>query len=408
MKKLRILYLSQYFPPEVGATQNRAFEMARNLAEMGHGVRVLCEAPNHPKGVIFPGYGGKLINKRRVEGVDVYHLWVYTSTEKNFKTRMLFYISYMVSAFLVGIFLTGYDVVFATSPPLFTAVAGRLIAIVRRKKFVMEVRDLWPEAAVQLGEIKSEKAIRLARRIEHWCYRGARKIILVTHGAHRTVAAYNGGEYAGRLAIVPNGTNIEGDLQPVPRNGHITPELDGKFVIIYAGLMGIAQGLETIVAGAEILRDDPRPVFFLVGEGPVKEELQKSVAEKGLKNVVFHPEVPNSKIKEMYSAADASIVPLRKIKLFEETVPSKLYDSLAGGLPVLLGVDGEARRILEESGGGVFFEPENPVALAESVRRMMDDEESFRKMGTAGRDYVLKNYSRRVLALKLAKELESV
>ncbi|MEW5945085.1 MAG: glycosyltransferase family 4 protein [bacterium] len=404
---MRILYLSQYFPPEAGATQARAYEMAVNLVRMGHEVTVICEVPNHPKGEIFPGFRGRWLVRRQEKGVRVRHVWVYTSRKKNFRTRMAFYLTYMLNAALVGLFTRGFDVVYASSPPLFVGVAGRLIALLRRKSFVLELRDLWPEAAVQLGELKEgSMALRLARRLEHWCYRGAKKIVVVTRGFYDALAEYGGGVYAGRLRHIPNGSSTE-HFRRLERAAPRPPALEGKFVVIYAGIMGIAQGLHTVVECAEMMKGEG-VVFLMVGEGPVKEELMEEVRRRGVRNVVFRDGVSREEMPGVYGMADASVVPLRRLELFTGTVPSKMFDSMACELPVLLNVDGEARRILEESGGGIFVAPEDAVELAGAVRRLKERPAEAREMGRRGRAFVERNYSRTAQAEALAKELEGL
>jgi len=403
---LKILYFSQYFPPEAGATQTRSYEMATNLARLGHEVTVICEIPNHPRGVVFPEYRGKRFVKRHEEGITILHVPVLMSTKKNFKTRMLFYISYMIASILAGLFIRGVDIVYATSPPLFVGIAGRTLALIRRKKFVLEIRDLWPEAAVQLGEIGEGIPLRIATWLEHWCYRGAQLIVVVTKGAKKTLESARGGIYANKLRLVPNGSSMDRYMdcesdRPKP------VELEGKFVAVYGGIMGIAQGLHTLVEAADRLKDKG-VLFFMIGEGPLKEDLIEDAERRKLDNMLFYGEVPREEIPHLFSMADVGIVPLRKVKLFTETIPSKLYDMMMCGLPVVLSVDGEAREVLEASGGGIFVEPENAGAMAKAILKLKRDPEAATEMGHRGQKFVLENYSRRAQAEMLEKELISL
>ncbi|MEW6202540.1 MAG: glycosyltransferase family 4 protein, partial [bacterium] len=322
---MRILYLSQYFPPEIGATQTRAYEMATNLVRMGHKVTVLCEIPNHPKGIVFPEFRGKRVVRREENGVEIHHLWVYTSPVKNFKTRMLFYLTFAFSAVIAGVFLTRgrFDVVYATSPPLFVGAAGRIIAAIKRTKFVFEVRDLWPDSAVALGELSEGRAARLARSLEHHCYRSAKKLIVVTQGIYDTLSTRGGGTYRERLRLITNGTNTAFFRRVESQETIKQLELTEKFVAIYAGIFGIAQGMHTIIECAELLKNE-NVIFLLIGEGPLKIELAHEIHTKKCTNVILHDEVTRENMPHFYSTANASIVPLRRLEIFKGALPSKM------------------------------------------------------------------------------------
>jgi colanic acid biosynthesis glycosyl transferase WcaI len=206
---MRILYLSQYFPPEVGATQTRAYEMAQGLIQAGHQVTMIVEVPNHPRGVIPPEYKGKLYERVVLDGIDVIRVWVKTAPVKTFTIRMAFYLSYMLNAILAGLFLARkrYDVIYATSPPLFVGGAGLVLSILRRTPLVFEVRDLWPESAVVLGELQNPLAIALAERLERACYRRARQIVLTTQEMKDHLAKR--GIPTEKMQVVRNGANPE-------------------------------------------------------------------------------------------------------------------------------------------------------------------------------------------------------
>ncbi len=209
LRIVRILYLSQYFPPEVGATQTRAYEMASNWVRMGHSVSMICEFPNHPSGIIPPEYRGKLYEREALDGIDVIRVWVKASPVKNFRSRMLFYLSYMFSAPLSGLLLARgkYDVIYATSPPLFVGAAALIISQVRGTPLVFEVRDLWPESAVALGELNSPRVIAWATRLEEACYNHARMVVVVTRGIHNRLLEC--GIPPDKLARIPNGANVD-------------------------------------------------------------------------------------------------------------------------------------------------------------------------------------------------------
>jgi glycosyltransferase involved in cell wall biosynthesis len=406
---MHILYLSQYFPPEVGATQTRAYEMARGLVQAGHRVTVIAEVPNHPSGIVPPEYRGQWVERSDLDGIDVLRVWVKASPNKTFKTRMAFYLTYMADAALVGALRARgpFDVVYATSPPLFVGAAGLALHWLKRAPFVFEVRDLWPESAVALGELSSSRAIAWAGKLEELCYNRASRIVVVTEGIRQRLIER--GFPAGKLVLIPNGANVElfqrrPELGQQFRAAHgLAPE---AFVAVYAGIHGIAQGLESVLHAASRLRNDPAVRFVLVGEGPVKAELQALRAKLGLDNVLMLPEQPRSAMPAILSAADTAIVPLRKLELFQGALPSKMFDAWACELPLLLSIDGEARRTLDAAQGGLYVPPEDPAALAEAIRFLAAEPDRGRSLGLNGRRYTEQHYSRQAQARVLEKLLK--
>ncbi len=402
---MRILYYSQYFPPEVGATQTRAYEMSRYLASRGHDVTVVTEVPNHPSGIIPPRYRGRIMERSREGGVDVVRLWVWASPEKNFRSRMRFYLSYMGMAGLAGALLQGrYDVVYATSPPLFVGASGLLAGLLRRAPFVFEVRDLWPESAVALGELNNRKAIVAAEKLESLLYGRASKVVVVTRGIESRLVAR--GLSPAKVELIPNGANT--DLFQYSEQGRTSTRqklgLEGKFVVMYAGVHGIAQGLETLLRAADKLRDESGIAFLFVGEGPKKAELVKLKEALNLNNVTMLPEVSSAEMPTYLSAADCTIVPLKNEPLFQGALPSKMFEAWACERPVILSVAGEARKVLEEAGGGLFCEPEDAGDMAKAIMQLSTQPDEAREMGLSGRNYVAAYYSRQ----EQAKALEAL
>jgi colanic acid biosynthesis glycosyl transferase WcaI len=407
---MRILYLSQYFPPEVGATQTRAYEMGRHLVHAGHQVTVLTEVPNHPSGIVPPEYRGRLYERVQLDGMDVVRIWVKASPEKTFARRMAFYISYMVGAILSGLLLARgrYDVIYATSPPLFVGGAGFALSCLRRIPFVFEVRDLWPESAVALGELTNPRAVAVASHLEEMCYNRARSVVAVTQGIRDRLLER--GLPPDKVAFIPNGANTN-LFQPDPIGGRrLRAELGlhDKFIVLYAGIHGLAQGLETLLEAADQLRNEPGLHIVLVGEGPRKAALRELQDQLGLNNVTFLPEQPRERMPAYLSGADVALVPLRKLELFRGAVPSKLFDAWACGCPVLLSIEGEARRVLERAGGGLFVPPEDPEALARAIRQVKASPGELRSWGQAGQAFTAANYSRAALAARLEQLLLGV
>ena len=407
---MRILYLSQYFPPEAGATQTRAYEMASNLVRMGHQVTMLTEFPNHPAGIIPPEYRGKLYERTTLDGIDVIRVWVKASPVKDFRSRMLFYLSFMLNAALAGLLLARgkYDLIYATSPPLFVGGSALALSFLRRTPLAFEVRDLWPESAVALGELSSRRAIAWATRLEETCYRRARAIVVVTRGIRDRLQAR--GIPPENLHIIPNGANVDlFQFQPEGR-ARLRRDLglEGKFIAIYAGIHGIAQGLETIVEAARRLQSRQNIHFLMVGDGPKKAEISSLAARYNLPNFTLLPAQPSERIPAYLSAADIALVPLRDVDLFKGVLPSKIFDAWACERPVLLSVGGEARQMVETVGGGVFVPPEDARAVAETLLALQSDLENLQQMGRRGRDYTLRHYSRRAQAEQLAVLLENM
>jgi colanic acid biosynthesis glycosyl transferase WcaI len=407
---MRILYLSQYFPPEAGATQTRAYEMSSALVQAGHQVTMLAEFPNHPSGIIPSAYRGKRYERVSLEGIDVLRVSVRASPEKNFRSRMLFYLSYMFSAILAGIFLARqpYDLILATSPPLFAGAAGLVLSYLRRLPLVFEVRDLWPAAAVALGELRNPIAIRLSTMLEEACYRRAVRIIVVTRGMQE--ALEQRGVEPGKLVLIPNGANTDlFGYDPAARQV-LRRELglEKRYVAMYAGIFGIAQGLETILQAAQALRDDPNIFFILVGDGPQRAGLIRLAEDMQLDNLLILPELPRERIPAYLSAADVALIPLRKIPLFQMAVPSKLFDAWACERPVICAVEGEAQQVVHTAGGGVNIPAEDAQALAEMLLELKRDVQIYVEMGIRGRAYTCANYSRQALAQRLIQTLQTV
>ncbi len=400
-QKLRILYISQYFYPEVGASQTRSLEMATNLVKLGHEVTVLTEFPNHPGGIIPPAYKGRWIEFDHMDGIDIVRTWVYARPEKNFYTRMGFYLSYMCCAGFFGSFLGGrYDIVYVTSPPFFVGVTGLWLSRLKSAKFVFEIRDLWPQGAVELGEVSNKRFIRWAEKLEKFYYQKAARIIVVTKGVEATLK--NRGIPADKIHYVPNGTNTD-VFQDHGKNPQKLFGLQDKFIVLYAGNLGIAQGIDSMCALVERFKGVPDIRFIFIGDGPLKYRIKEIKAEKSLANLILMGQVPREKIAHYISAADCCLVPLKKIPLFTRTVPSKVFDYMACRRPVIIGVEGEAMRIVKDSGGGVAVEPENVEQMQQAILQLKSSPERCEKMGRVGREYVARHFSRRQSALDIEK-----
>jgi glycosyltransferase involved in cell wall biosynthesis len=398
--RLKIFLLSQYFPPEVGATQSRMQLFAEYLAERGHTVTVIAEFPNHPLGVIPAAYRGRVFEDDRSNGYRVIRVWVKTNPEKTQSTRLAFYASFTALATAVGALAGRADVIFATSPPLFTGLAGSALARLSGAPLVLDVRDLWPIAAEALGQISPGWMQGAAGLLERSLYRDAAAVVTVTRPFCAHIDALRNRPPASIL--VPNGT-LELFLE-ASGNGRGRTSLgvpDDAFLVTFAGNHGIAQALPSVLEAAGRAGDGIH--FALVGDGPMKDALRQQAREAGLDNVHFHAQVPITEVPEILAASDALLVPLSAEPAFADFVPSKMIDFMAIGKPVIVSAHGEAARLLERAGGGLVVAPENPEALADGAAWLAANPAAAGRMAEQGRAYA----SRRLRAVQ-AERLEQV
>lgn len=384
-RTLDVLLLSQYFPPEVGATQSRMQSFAEYLHERGHKVTVVAEFPNHPFGVVPARYRRHLVDDDRSNGYRVLRVWAKASEEKTQRTRLAFYLSYSALATAVAPLTGRADVVFATSPPLFTGVAGAVLARLKRAPFVLDVRDLWPAAAEALKQISTEGWLHKgADWTERWLYQEAAAVVAVTASFCEHIDALR--QRQPGTVLIPNGT-LEMFFEAVPDPG-LRAELgatDGAFLVTFAGTHGIAQALPSVLNAAALLGRGVE--FAFVGEGPVKGALEDQARELRLQNVHFHSQVPMDESPAILASSDALLVPLSGHPTFAQFVPSKLIDCMAAGRPVVLAAAGEAAHLVERSGAGVVVPPENPQALADGLRRLASSPAERARMGERGRAF---------------------
>jgi glycosyltransferase involved in cell wall biosynthesis len=340
-------------------------------------------------------------------------VWVKASPTKTFATRMSFYLSYMLTATLAGLLLARgrYDLVYATSPPLFVGGAALALSYLRRIPLVFEVRDLWPESAVALGEMSNPRAVALAGKLEEMCYNRARCVVVVTEGIQRRLQERGFGRKA---VLIPNGANTE-LFHPDVQAGKVLRArlgLEDKFLVLYAGIHGVAQGLETILQAAQSLsllpQEAPEIHFLFVGEGPRKAALIDLRNKLDLSNVTMLPEQPRSQMPAYLSAADVALVPLRRLELFKGALPSKMFDAWACGCPVILSIDGEARQVLDQANGGVFIQPEDAEQMTQAIIQLRDDPDRLHRYGVNGRRFVEAHYSRQHLAARLEAVLSTI
>jgi glycosyltransferase involved in cell wall biosynthesis len=405
---MRILFVSQYFPPEPGAPAARVSELTRAWVKAGHEVTVLTALPHHPTGIVPPEYRGKALYREDFHGVNVLRTWIYAAPNKGRVKRSLGYASFSVSAALWGqLHARGRpDVVVATSPQLLCGFAGRVISGLRRTPFVFEVRDLWPESIVAVGALPAgHPVIRGLELAEVHLYGAARKIVVVTD-AFRERLITRGIDPA-KLHVIKNGVDLT-RFQPAPRDTALRAELGwgDRFVVSYVGTHGMAHGLDAVLDVAKKLsaRDDVR--FLFVGEGAERARLEQRARTEGIANTRFLGALPRDRMNEVYATSDACLVSLRKTDLFTTVIPSKIFEIAAMARPIVLSVDGEARAIVEASRGGVFVPPEDVDSMANAITTFANDPARGISMGERGRAYVAKEFDREALAMRYLDVLE--
>jgi colanic acid biosynthesis glycosyl transferase WcaI len=407
---MRILYISQYFPPEAGATQSRAHEMAKNWVKLGHRVTMITEFPNHPSGIIASDYRGKLYDKSELDGIEVLRVWVKASVFKNFVNRMLFYLSFMVNASIAGIILTRgkFDLIYASSPPLFVGGTALFLRFIKRIPMVFEVRDLWPEVAIAMGELTHPAAISLATKLEELCYQKAILVVPVTHGFYNRLK--DRGVSEDKLIVITNGSNTDLYRFKSESRELIREELGlkDKFVVIYAGIFGLQYDFDNLIKSADLLKTHHDIHFVLIGDGPKKTDIQNLLHSAQLPNITLLPEKPIEEIPEYLSASDVALIPFRKLDIFQATIPLKLFDAWACARPVILCNEGESCELVYSAKGGIVIPPEEPEKMVEAILRLKDSPIERKSMGDNGLGYINLNYSRAMLAEQLITHLETL
>ncbi|HRD67260.1 MAG TPA: glycosyltransferase family 4 protein [Candidatus Competibacter sp.] len=372
---MRILFLTDNFPPEVNAPASRTFEHCREWVRAGHRVTVITGAPNFPRGKVFAGYRNRLWQRETMEGIQVVRVWTYITANEGFAKRTLDYLSFMVTGFLAGLAQRRPDVIVGTSPQFFTNCAAWMLSVFRRRPFVFELRDLWPESIKTVGAMKDSAILRLLERLELFLYRRAAAVVAVTESFRRNLVSR--GIDPDKIAVVLNGVDL-GRFHPLVRDPELAARfgLTGKFVLGYIGTHGMAHALETILEAAAQIKALPEGAnarFVLLGDGARKQALKETAARMGLDNVLFLDTVPKADVPRYWSLLDISIIHLRKADNFTQVIPSKLFECMGMGIPVLHGVAGESAQIVEREGVGLVFEPENVGALCDELLRLQQD-----------------------------------
>lgn len=394
---MKILFLTHYFPPEVNAPATRTYEHAKEWVRQGHEVTVITCFPNHPRGKVYDGYRSRLYDTEEINGIRVIRLWTYITANEGFIKRTMGYVSYMVSVILSIPFLGKHDVVASTSPQFFCGLAGYFVSRLKRIPWILEIRDLWPESIIAVGAIKSQKIIRLLEYLELKAYQKAQHIVVVTDSFKEFIK--DKGIESEKISVIKNGVDLEFYRPDDIEAGEIPGlDLEGRFVASYFGTHGMAHHLETILEAADSLLERHDIVFLLIGDGAEKQRLLQLKEKRSLTNVIMLDQQSKDDMPGLWAISDVSLVHLRKSDLFKTVIPSKIFESMAMRKPIILGVEGEVKKLIDQSGSGIPIEPENSSQLARAVLRLADDKNLQHDMGRKGRVYVEKYFDRKKLA----------
>jgi glycosyltransferase involved in cell wall biosynthesis len=403
---MRTLIVTHYFPPETGAPQARLSELAATWASDGDRVTVLTGMPNHPTGVLPPEYRRAVRRRERRDGYRVVRTWLYATPNEGVARKTLGHLSFMASSVLLGGLACGpADTVVVSSPTFFSIGSAWLLARLKRARFVVEIRDLWPAIFVELGVLTNRRVIRLLERLELAAYAAADQVVVVSEGFRADLIER--GVPAAKVHTVRNGVDLSRFDPDAPGDPATRARLGagpGDCLVLYVGTHGISQGLPAVADAAKRLAGQPIRIAF-VGDGADKRRLAVRVAELGLDNVTLLPSVPSVEVPALLAAADICLVPLRQVPLFATFIPSKMFEFLAAGKAVIGSMTGEAAHILGEA-GGVVVAPEDSAALAEAIGELAADPELRQKMGRAGRAHVERSYDRAALAREYRKLLD--
>lgn len=402
---MKILFLTDNFPPEVNAPATRTFEHCRQWVLDGIDVTVITCFPNFPQGKVYRGYKNKFCQSEIIDGIHIIRVWTYITANKGFVKRTLDYISFSVSAFITGLFQKT-DLIIATSPQFFTALAGRTLSFWKGKPWIMEVRDLWPESIKTVGAMNDNILIRYFEWQEKRCYHSAQKIIVVTDSFKRKLVER--GIDSSKIEVVKNGVNRSlfvpevKDLQLLNELG-----LQNKKIIGYIGTHGMAHKLDFILQCAKKMEGKNNYHFIFLGDGAEKRNLLDLKEKMNLKNVTMLDSVFKLEVKRYISILDIALMNLRKSELFTTVIPSKIFENAGMEIPILMGVNGEAREIIESYHAGLCFEPESEIDFCEKLDLLLTDKNLYNECKEGCRKLSL-DFDRNLLANKMLQIITKI
>lgn len=389
---MKILLIHQAFvlPKEAGGT--RHYEFAKRCVQQGHSFNIIASDINYLSGQRLQGCTG-VITEQEVEGIRILRAYTHPVLHRSFVWRVLSFLSFMVTSFLAAWRTGPVDLVMGTSPPIFQAVSAWLIASLRHRPFLLEIRDLWPDFAIDMGVLTNPVLITLSRWLEHFLYERATHL-LVNSPAYRDYLLSRGVS-ADKISLIPNGVDVK-MFNDTPKGESVRNAfgLNGWFVIAYTGALGLANDIPTILRAARYLREEKCIHFLLVGDGKERVSLEALAQEWGLTNVTFAGAYPKSEMRNFLAASDVCVATLQDIPMFRTTYPNKVFDYMAAGRPTIIAIDGVIREVIEAARGGIFVPPGDAIAMAEAIQKLVNNPSQAREMGRAARNYVTTHFNR--------------
>ncbi len=405
---MKILFLTQYYPPEIGAPQNRLHELAVRLKAQNIEVEVLTAIPNYPKMEIFQEYKNGKIREEKIDGIQVYRSGIYVSKSKGIISRLLNYFSFVWTSYWRGKKLGEYDYLLVESPPLFLGYSAMALSRKLNAKLIFNVSDLWPESAEKLNIVNNKTLLKFAYNLEAKCYSRATFITGQTQGIVDNIKQRFPSK---KVYWLPNGVDVSFyDPLKYSKNGFREKYnfKEEDILFFYGGILGHAQGLKTVIRAANLVKENKEIQIILQGSGPEKDDLEKLKSDLKLENIHFLLPVPKSEMPNILKEVDVALVPLRKLDLFQGAIPSKIFEALAMEKPLLLGVEGEAKKhFIDNANAGLFFEPENEIKLADKMIEFSTNRVMIADMGSNGRKYVSEHFNRNKIAFDFIKELQN-
>lgn len=389
---------------EPGGT--RHYELGRRLVAKGQRLTVVASDVSYQTGMrIVPR--ARLVTGCTQDGILILRAYTYSALHKSYFSRIISFLTFMTTSVVVGMKEGRPDIVMGTTPPIFQAFSACFLAAAHRRPLLLEIRDLWPEFAIDIGLLTNKTLIWVARSLENFLYRRADHL-LVNSPAYREYLICKGVE-ARKISLIPNGVDAE-MFDPLDKGCGFRNEygLEGKFVVTYAGALGMANDIDVLVKAADLLKPRADIHILIVGDGKERSRLEGEANNMGLQNMTFTGSFAKSRMANILAASDACIAILKDIPMFATTYPNKVFDYMAAGRPTILAIDGVIREVIEAAGGGVYVPPGDPRLLAAAIRELADRPEYAKRMGTAARAYVVKHFNRDQHAQHLAELLSGI
>ena len=405
---MHILILHMRFHPDLTGTGPLVTDLATHLAAMGDKVTVVTSMPHYGRHEIHAEYKGRLFHRENFKGVDVWRTIVYVPPNSKGFYRGINYLSYTFMSIIAGMICGRPDVILCVNPPITVGFSGRLISLARSSPMINNIQDVWPDCIAIIGQLRNRMLFRIFQRLERYIYKTSARLILLSDGMKQNILSKC--ENKNKISIIPNWADVD-FICPLHKNNGFrkTHGLNDNFVVMFAGNIGFISVLDTVLDAANLLQNDQRIQFVIVGEGNAKPALLKRTRALNLNNIRFLPTQPKSVLPEMLAAADISLVTLDR-RLGQLNVPSKTYNIMAGSRPVLAAVpeDSEIARLVTEAGCGVCVPPEDPESMAQAIKDMLNQPEKLDRYGKNGRKYVVAHYSRDKVIRRYRESLHEV